>query len=470
MATRPVTQFLQQVRTAALTRDAAGVPDETLLQWYVGGRDEGAFAALVRRHGPMVLGVCRRVLADRQAAEDAFQATFLVLIRKAGSLARGSSLGPWLYGVAFNVARKARSVAARRQAREKQVADLPERASAVPRSDVRECLPLLDQELSRLPDKYRLPIVLCDLQGKAHREVGELLGWPVGTVSGRLARGRALLARRLTRQGVGLSAGTLAVVLASQTVAAIPAAVTSSMLRAAALVAAGRVGPGVITTSVATLVEGALQSMLFARLKTAVVVMALGAGLAWGLLGYRTVGQPAVVAAEQRADDKSPADAKNLLRNGGMEEGTPEPAHWAQGGEVAGVTYSRDGKVGFKSKSSLCLHKTAERYFPIAQWVQVIDRQGDRPRLYVKAQVKAERLTKAILDVSFLDSDGEWKSHEWAAYVGAKEANDPPANHDWKEYAGTVKIPPGTKKIQVGLQIYGPGKVWFDDVHAEYAK
>jgi RNA polymerase sigma-70 factor (ECF subfamily) len=106
----------------------------------------------------------------------------------------------------------------------------------------------------------------------------------------------------------------------------------------------------------------------------------------------------------------------------------------------------------------------------VAQWYQVVDRKGNSPALRVAAQVKAETVTKAILDVIFLDEKDEWIKHEWAAYIGAKEANDPPVSHDWKEYAGKVMIPPGTKKIQVALQIYGPGKVWFDEVRAEYTE
>ena len=123
-----------------------------------------------------------------------------------------------------------------------------------------------------------------------------------------------------------------------------------------------------------------------------------------------------------------------------------------------------------KGKASLCLHKTAQRYFPIAQWYQVVDRKGDKPVLRVAAQVKAEGVTKAIVDVIFLDEKGEWIEHRWASYIGAKETKDPPVSHDWKEYTGRVEIPPTAKKIQIALQIYGPGKVWFDEVRAAYTK
>jgi hypothetical protein len=156
--------------------------------------------------------------------------------------------------------------------------------------------------------------------------------------------------------------------------------------------------------------------------------------------------------------------------DGRAEEDDKSPKGWSQGAEVSGVEYIWDKKVGQRRKASLCLEKTVKRYFLIAQWYQVVDRPGDQSALQVSAQVKAEGVTKAIIDVAFLDDKGESVGHKWAAYIGAKEAGDAAVSHEWKEYAGRVEIPPGTKKIQVGLQVYGPGKVWFDEVRAEYAK
>jgi hypothetical protein len=161
---------------------------------------------------------------------------------------------------------------------------------------------------------------------------------------------------------------------------------------------------------------------------------------------------------------------ENILRNGGFEEGDKSPVHWSQGAEIDGVEYVWDKMNGQKGKASLCLQKTAKRYFPIAQWYQAVDRTGDKPAVQVAAQVKAEGVTKAIIDVQFLDDKGEGIGHKWAAYIGAKEASDPPVSHDWKEYAGRVELPALAKKVQIGLQIYGPGKVWFDEVRADYTK
>src|SRR5262249_28965255 len=150
--------------------DSHGQTDGQLLSRFINARDETAFEALVRRHGPMVLGVCRRLLGHAHDAEDAFQATFLVLARKAACVMPREAAGNWLYGVAYHTALKAHSAAARRRAKERQVNVMPE--PPIAQEDLwQELLPLLDRELSRLPDKYRLPTVLCDLEGRSRREV-----------------------------------------------------------------------------------------------------------------------------------------------------------------------------------------------------------------------------------------------------------------------------------------------------------
>jgi RNA polymerase sigma factor (sigma-70 family) len=156
---------LDRLRTAAAAHEAAGLSDAQLLQRYVARRDEAAFESLVRRHGPMVLGVCRRVLGHLQDAEDAFQATFLVLVKKAASVRPPGRVGHWLYGVACRAAQKARVASVRRRAREARVRQVPEvpEPATVAEGLWQDVLPLLDRELGRLPQKYRLPLVLCDL-------------------------------------------------------------------------------------------------------------------------------------------------------------------------------------------------------------------------------------------------------------------------------------------------------------------
>ena len=177
-----------------------GMGDGQLLERYLTRRDEDAFEALVDLHGPMVLGLCRRMLRDPRDIEDAFQATFLVLVRKAPAIRDRSLLSSWLYGVAFRVARRARTRTLRRRDREASVGELE--FSAEPDSTARPDFdPTLDQELSRLPEKYRAPLVLCYLRGKTHDQAAAELRCPVGTVRSRLARGRDLLRKRLTRRG-----------------------------------------------------------------------------------------------------------------------------------------------------------------------------------------------------------------------------------------------------------------------------
>src|SRR5260370_31200939 len=182
----PLSPVIDHLRRAALLPDGGEISDGQLLECYVVRRDEAAFAATLRRHGSMVPGPCRRITGNAHDAEDAFQATFLVLVRKAASIWPQERVANWLYGVAYRTALKARSLAARRQRKEKQLTEAVE-TQAVPHEDIwRDLRPLLDQALSRLPDKYRIPVVLCDLEGKSGKEAAPHLGVPDGTWSRRL--------------------------------------------------------------------------------------------------------------------------------------------------------------------------------------------------------------------------------------------------------------------------------------------
>ncbi len=160
-------------------------------------------------------------------------------------------------------------------------------------------------------------------------------------------------------------------------------------------------------------------------------------------------------------------EEKNLLQNAGAEEGSKTPKGWEKGAPVPGVEFLLDAKVAAEGKRSLSLKKTVERYFPIAEWRQAFGHDAQRKKLHVGALIKAEQAFKAILDAQFVDASGE-RTHRWAAYVGAREQGDPPANHDWLWYSGVVEVPAGTKEVAVGLQIYGPGQVWFDRMLASY--
>jgi RNA polymerase sigma factor (sigma-70 family) len=279
----------------------AALDDRRLLERFLADRDEAAFEALVRRHGPLVLGVCRRVLRHAHDAEDAFQATFLVLACKAGSIARRDALPAWLYGVAYRVASRARAAAERRRSREAELGDPAAPAAPPPDGPGAD----LDAEISRLPDAYRLPLLLCELQGRSRRDASRALGLPEGTLSSRLARGRDLLRRRLTRRGVALGAGALS---AGLTQAALPPGLPAATARSAlSFVGCG----GAVPARAAELARAALRPLLPGALAGGLAVV-----LTLGLFGAYRAGlaptpaeAPAAVAALTPPTQAPPVEA-----------------------------------------------------------------------------------------------------------------------------------------------------------------
>ncbi len=269
--------------------------DAQLLERFAEQHDEGAFEALMHRYGPMVLGVCRRMLDDPHDAEDAFQATFLVLVRKAGAIDRPALLGNWLYGVASRIALKAKANATRRHAHERQAGRMPK---AKPALDVawREVQTVLDEELSRLPSKYRAPLVLCYLEGRTNEDTARRLGRPIGSMSWLLARGRELLRKRLNRRGLTLTAGLLALLLwRDNSSAAPPAALTRATLKAATLTVAKDSAAGAVTSSVAALVTSALRGIALANLKwaSAILLSLVSLGLGAGVVVHEVLARDA---------------------------------------------------------------------------------------------------------------------------------------------------------------------------------
>jgi RNA polymerase sigma factor (sigma-70 family) len=299
---------VQHIHRLAGAPGIEGLKDGPLLERFVAG-EEAAFAALVRRHGPMVLGVCRRVLGELHAAEDAFQATFLVLLRRAGALNRRGSLASWLYTVAYRVALRARAAAARRQCQERKVAQMADTVSG-PDESWLDLQPVLDEELSRLPEHYRAAVLLCCVQGKTNAEAARQLGWPLGTVKGRLARARDLLRERLGRRGITLSAGALAGLLADHAAAAVPGTLVHATVAAAVAASAGATAAA--SASALALAEGALKAMFITKLKIAAVFL-LGAGLvvlAAGALADPAQGNPQgiVVGAGEKTLPPAPPE------------------------------------------------------------------------------------------------------------------------------------------------------------------
>jgi len=301
----PVIRYIRKLAGAGQGGEST---DGQLLGRFVKNRDESAFAAIVERHGPMVLSVCRRLLHGANDVDDVFQAVFLVLVRKAGSIGKPELLANWLYGVTCRTAVKARGEAFRRQARLKEMVDMPA-TEAISDPGWQALRPLLDEELKCLPDKYRAPLVLCYLQGKTYTEAARILGWAEGTVSGRLARGRELLRVRLTRRGLTLSGAALATLLTQNAARAtlVPVALAANTVQAALLVAAGNsLAAGVISTQVATLTEGVLQAMFVTKLKiAAAVILAMGVlGMGGGAFTFNTW-------ANEKVQDKKEAEKPN---------------------------------------------------------------------------------------------------------------------------------------------------------------
>jgi RNA polymerase sigma factor (sigma-70 family) len=325
MARPQLRTLLRHIHHVAGPCAPAELSDRDLLERFAGRREEAAFAALVQRHGPLVLGVCRRLLRHEQDAEDVFQATFLVLARKAGSVRWRDSIASWLHAVAHRLALKARAECARRLRQEQRAAKSRPGTTADELS-WREATAILEEELGRLPDRYRAPLLLCCWEGKARDEAARLLGWTTGTVKGRLERGRELLRRRLVRRGVALSAGLLAVGLVR---GGVPVALAGATVRLA--LAAEAVPP-----AVAGLADAALRALTAAKFKAVgvllvVALLATGAGV-W--THQALTGRPVEQAAadddapaappEQADEDEAPATAPPAPPEKAAEEKPPE--------------------------------------------------------------------------------------------------------------------------------------------------
>jgi RNA polymerase sigma factor (sigma-70 family) len=257
--------LLRHLRRAAVLSDGTVRTDGELLECYLTRRDETAFESLLRRHGPMVLGVCRRILGNEADAHDAFQATFLVFVRKASTIVPRGRVGNWLYGVAHKTALKARAMNQLRRARERRVSS-PQTAPAD--DGVQEVLATLDEALSRLPAKYRTAIVLCHLQELTLQEAARQLGCPPGTVASRLARARVMLARQLALSGVSVAGGALATALARGASVPVPGTLLTATIGAAGSASAEQaLAAGAISSDVADLTHAVLHGLALTKWK-----------------------------------------------------------------------------------------------------------------------------------------------------------------------------------------------------------
>jgi RNA polymerase sigma factor (sigma-70 family) len=304
MSTAPLGAVVHYLRTTPANPDR-GLTDAQLLDHFVASGDEAAFTILVRRHGPMVLGVCRHVLRHQQDAEDAFQVTFLVLARHAAAVRKREALAGYLHGVAYRTALQARRAAARRRHHEARAEAMTQTHSSgdATWSDIQ---PVLDEEIGRLPAAYRAPFVLCCLEGRSRPEAAAELGLKEGTVSSRLGRARKLLRERLARRGISLTTALAALALAREAGAAVPAPLVRGTVRAALRYAAdGLVAAGSLSPNAVTLLKGVSRTMVLTRSRLTLVLFVLVLGLNVGgaaLLFCAPTSEPAAAVAAPDGD------------------------------------------------------------------------------------------------------------------------------------------------------------------------
>jgi RNA polymerase sigma factor (sigma-70 family) len=339
--------LLEHIRKLVTARSAAGLTDGELLGHFALHRKEEAFRALLQRHGPMVLHVCRLVLPNLQDAEDAFQATFLVLAQKARSVRRRESAAAWLHGTAYRVALKAQAGDARRQARERRAGQRPE-ATGDPLREItlREAQALLHEQLDLLSEQLRAPLVLCYLEGATQDEAARQLGWSLNTLKRRLGRGRELLRARLARAGLALPAVLSAGLLTQGAAAALPEATLRTTLRAVA----GQ-GVGAAAARASALAHAALRAPVTGVGKLLRLAL-LAVALAGGTAALLRPGVPRENATAAGQNEQPAAPAGRGPRGDHLGDPLPPGAlvrlgssRWRHGGQIYGITFSPDGKT-----------------------------------------------------------------------------------------------------------------------------
>jgi Flp pilus assembly protein CpaB len=316
MADGQLRTLLRHIRRAIDPRQGR-MPDSELLQQFIERRDEAAFEVLLWRHGPLVLNVCQRLLHQEQDAEDAFQATFLTLARKAGSISRREAVGAWLYRVAYRIALAARTRASRSGHRLRPRSELTI-VDPTPEFTWHEVRLVLDEEVNRLPATYRAAFVLCYLEGRTNEEAAQELGCPKGTVLSRLSRARERLRRRLLQRGLAHSTGLLTIALSKNApTGTLPDTLIDRTLKAAVLIGAGKAAAGIVPTQITALMEGALRTMFLTKVRiTGTILLSLGLiATGVGMLGRwatatRAEGPPSAEAAEA-------ASRSAITRSGG---------------------------------------------------------------------------------------------------------------------------------------------------------
>lgn len=446
----PLSRFLGRIVGKS---KAGATPDGQLLEDFALRHDETAFRALIQRHGRTVLGVCRQILRNEHNAEDAFQATFLILAQRAGSIRRPESVGDWLYGVAYRVALRAKGLEHRRQSREKLGLEV-EAADPGPENQTVE----LHEELSQLPTKLRVPLVLCYLEGRTHEEAAEALQWPVGTVKTRLSEGKNLLRDRLVRRGLAVSVGTLTGLLTDPATVAVRAGLLETTVKAGALTGAGKlVGGGVISAHVVFLTQGVAKAMMMTPLKIAagallvIALVAVGAGV----VAYSSGPLPGLKPMSETVPD--PAAGMN-----GSFEVTKSglPVNWSfytprtvPAGDfdiMMDNTDFKDGKQSLKFVVRKC-EETGGRLSPGFFKEFPDTKPGETYQISFWAKNAGSEFVFQARGVS--PSGGEP-----GVIIRSKETID-----EWRRFECIHTIPP-KMRLRLELNVVQPGTFWIDDI------
>ena len=422
----------------------SGLSEGQLLDRFISTRDEVAFGAIVARHGPMVLGVCRGVLDDPHDVEDAFQATFLILVKKAALVRDRDLLGQWLYGVARRVSLRARSETSKRRAKERPEVDAAEPVATLD-AELRELQVLIREEVDHLSSNDRLAVVLCYLEGLTHEEAADRLGWPVGTVKGRLSRAREKLRSRLTRRGVALPAAAIASTLARGASAAVPLELLRSTTQAASRLAAGKaLTAGIVSAHAITLMEGVIGTMFMTKLKVGAAALVATCVLALpGVLAYQGGGPSNEQAKPEDVAPKAPQGIEKARRptqpEGGMARSpqTPESKReqLARLSEQALATLEKMVATGDISKGSASFSTWSRRLVeakigsevPEPEWKAVLQAHLERMR---KHAVQAKQLVDQgqLTFVDLLEAQYRlMEAERWALDGRITDIDDRPA-------------------------------------------
>ena len=451
MTSRRVEDFAPQIRSIFVLGSPSGLTDGQLLDRFatgVGPESSLAFEALVERHGPMVLRVCRGVLGDPHDAQDAFQATFLVLIRKAGSIRDRGSLASWLHGVALRVASHAKGADARRRRREREKAERAVFESVMETEAEMEADddlgPRLHEEVGRLPERYRAAVVLCYLEGHTCEDAARVLRWPVGTVKSRLSRAKQRLRGRLTRLGLA-PASALERPPGALAIAPLSPRLTQATAEAAARFGA-RSSPSASALGAVALAKGVLKAMTLAKLKW--TAMGLMAGAAW--LGISSASTPSAPAQEPPRQKK--ADRPKAVEADPAPIPAPDPL---------ALTLPRD--LSAKAGSGTILMYALDR-----DGNRIVD---DRAMKTIEAKVAGKKGSKDLIAAA---AAGPWKEVDvdvrWVAITGILDNR---AVREAAARAGKIELDrayPDYKRVEVQRQVRGPEGTWSDWTDINYRK